>query len=107
MVFKPGQSGNPGRASKWPVSLRDACRELTPATLNALKSALQKPGERVPAATLLLAYGYGKPISNVAVRVIGGVADLSDAELIAIAGEVEADETGQTLIESQHTDKAE
>lgn len=37
------------------------------------------------AATVLLAYGYGKPQSNVNVRVIHSIEDLSDEELAAIA----------------------
>jgi hypothetical protein len=86
MPFKPGQSGNPGRPRKIPLSLRDAARALTPETLAALKAALAKPGERVPAATLLLAYAWGKPINNVQVRVISGVQDLTDDELRTIAG---------------------
>jgi hypothetical protein len=38
----------------------------------------------VPAATVLLAYGYGRPMQTTTVRVIRGVADLNNEELDAL-----------------------
>ncbi len=79
-------------------------RKLTPETLEAIRAALKKPGERVPAVALCWAYGYGRPIQNTNVRVVTRIEDLSDSELEAIAngasdgigrlieGEIEADE---------------
>ncbi len=47
----------------------------------ALVAALKRPGERVPAATVLLSYGWGKPVQTANVRVIASFADLSTEEL--------------------------
>jgi hypothetical protein len=91
-MFKKGQSGNPGGR---PVILQDVKRlaqERTPEAVEALVAALKKPGERVAAATVLLAYGYGRPMQNVNMRVIRTVDDLTDAELAELAKEKRHDD---------------
>lgn len=68
-----------------------------PEAFKALRAALKRPGERVPAATLLLAYAAGKPMANNTIRVIRSIEELSDDELRVIAGEAE-DITSQALL---------
>jgi hypothetical protein len=69
-------------------------REMTPEVMAALLEALKKPGERVPAASVLLAYGYGKPTQTLNVRKITSVQDLTDDELAILAQEAGATEEG-------------
>lgn len=82
-----GVSGNPAGFSK---ARREAiegiqvkARRYTQEALDALVEAL-KTGDRVNAANSLLAYGYGKPQSNVTIRKITSMADLTDEELAMI-----------------------
>lgn len=60
-----GVSGNPGGFTKERrrsvARFRKMCRKYTKQALAALVAALSEPGERVPAAKVLLEYAYGKP----------------------------------------------
>lgn len=87
--FEPGKSGNPGGKPKLPNDVKMLARLYTAEAVEALRKALKAPGERVPAANTLLAYGYGKPTANLTVRVITNLEELSDDELRAIAGDDE------------------
>lgn len=84
--FNPGQSGNPGGRPVIVKHIQELARQHTPEALQALLDALKMPGERVPAANVLLAYGYGRPTQRNDVRVIRSIEDLTDAELAALAG---------------------
>ncbi len=84
-AFKPGQSGNPGGRPAILKQVKELAREHTEDAVNALIAALLNPGERVQAATILLAYGYGRPQQNINVRRINSVDDLDEDELHAIA----------------------
>lgn len=73
--WKPGQSGNPGGRVGVLAEIRELARQKTPKAVEALVEALACPGERVAAATILLAYGYGRPIQAVAVDANVSVTD--------------------------------
>ena len=79
--FKPGQSGNPGGRPAVVKHIQELARQHTADAVEALIAALQKPGERVAAASTLLAYGYGRPTQTMNVRKISSWADLTDEEL--------------------------
>lgn len=97
-TFRKGEINNPkGR----PAAIRDlknACQEMVPEILAALKLALAAPSERVHAANLMLAYGFGKPVARIDHRVIRSPSDLTDEELAAIIASGEEAETGQELM---------
>lgn len=90
--FKPGQSGNPGGRPKAQHNLLELCRNLAPKALEALEAALEVPKERVRAAEILLAYGYGRPVQAMNVRKITSVEQLTEAELQVIADAADAEE---------------
>jgi hypothetical protein len=81
-----GQSGNPSGHKNTPGQIREYARQYTKDAVDALVKACKRPGERVGAATVLLAYGYGKPQNSLNLRVIRDITELSEDELIAIAG---------------------
>lgn len=87
--FKHGQSGNPGGRPAIVKGIQELARQHTADAVSALLEALKKPGERVPAANVLLAYGYGRPVLTQNMRVIRSVEDLSDAELTALVAQGE------------------
>lgn len=62
-----GVSGNPGGRPKVVEEVRSLARQHTVDAVNALVSALKRQGERVAAAKVLLAYGYGPPVQAVEV----------------------------------------
>lgn len=62
-------------------------REHAGAAVAALVAALKDKGERVSAASMLLAYGFGKPQATTNIRVIHSIQDLSEEELRTIAGD--------------------
>ena len=62
--FMPGKSGNPGGRAPIVRDFQEMCREKTPQVIEALQKALENPGERVRAAEVLAAYGYGKPLQR-------------------------------------------
>lgn len=65
MVFRPGQSGNPGGRPKENERVKALAREHTEAAIQALVDALSSPKERVAAATALLDRAYGRPTQAV------------------------------------------
>ena len=83
--FQPGQSGNPG--GKW-KSVAE-CKELLKGDMHyarrQLLKAMARPGETVGAATIFFQYVLGKPATNLNIRVITSIEDLSDDELRVIA----------------------
>jgi hypothetical protein len=84
--FKPGVSGNPGGRPAIVKNIQELARQHTAHAVAALLAALQKPGERVAAAQVLLAYGYGRPVQTANLRVVRSWEDLTDEELRALAG---------------------
>ena len=84
--WKPGQSGNPSGKRSLEAQFKRACQDNWRLGLDGLLAALGEPGERVAAAKVLFAYGFGAPERTVNVRVIKSVEDLSDEELRALAG---------------------
>lgn len=84
-TFKPGQSGNPTGRPKIFNDVKELARQYTTEAVEALVAALKRPGEAVPAANSLLAYGYGRPQQTVNIRKIGNWEDLSEEELTALA----------------------
>jgi hypothetical protein len=87
-----GKSANPGGRPKEVADIKRLARQYTPEAVKALRQALKRNEHAVSAATLLLAYGYGKPASTINVRQITDLADLTEDELRAIAGD-----TGPTI----------
>lgn len=98
MPFQPGQSGNPAGRPRVPPEFKQACRELTDTALTALTEALKVSGERVPAAALIMAYGYGKPVARIEHRIIRTVGDLTDEELAGILASVQDETSGQGVV---------
>lgn len=78
--------------------LRDACRQHTDVAIAALLKGLNNVTTLVPAAALLLAYGYGRPTQNINHRVIRSFADLTDEELAAIVAQGEADDSHEHAV---------
>jgi hypothetical protein len=76
--FKKGQSGNPSGRPKGPAALqRRILRETKDGAVvvDYLLKTLQysrSPKERTDAATLLLAYGFGKPVQPTEITGEGG-----------------------------------
>jgi hypothetical protein len=63
--FMPGQSGNPGGRPTGVKDMTQLARAHTVDAIRALVAALQKPRERVAAATALLDRGWGKPVQMI------------------------------------------
>jgi hypothetical protein len=59
--LRPGVSGNPGGRPRGQGAFRKLCRSHALEAVNALVAALSESGERVPAAKVLLEFGFGKP----------------------------------------------
>lgn len=79
MVFKPGQSGNPGGR---PKGIAAKAREHGPKALEVLVNALDDGDAktRITAARELLDRGYGKPVTMTA-DVTNKLGDLDDDTL--------------------------
>jgi hypothetical protein len=73
----PRYPGAPGGRAKGERELRAAADKA----FAALLAALETPRERVAAATVLLAYAYGRPVQTL--RVIRSIGDLDEEELRA------------------------
>jgi Family of unknown function (DUF5681) len=86
--WKPGQSGNPGGRPKRSISFQQLCREEQPANFERLKAiaADTKHKQQVEAIKIMLAYDLGRPIQMQNVRVIRGIEDLTQEELLVLAG---------------------
>lgn len=88
--FKPGVSANPGGKPKdgekrsTQTYLRDMCRERVPQAVEALMTALGG-SDRVRAAEILCAYGYGRPVQTSIIRKVMDFSELADEELLALA----------------------
>lgn len=59
--FEKGKSGNPSGRPKVNFELQHLARAQTGPAVKALIDALQDDKQRVSAASVLLAYGWGKP----------------------------------------------
>lgn len=80
VVLPDGQ----GRPKGYEGNLRRECRALTPEIIEHLRAKLGVPRDGVIAASLLLAYGWGRPTQQINARVITSAGDLTDEELQAI-----------------------
>ena len=92
MPFKPGQSGNPGGRKPTDHRFMEEIRKREPAALDVLDAAMKlKKGEKpeaqaVRAAETVIAYSRGRPVQTQNVRVIRSIEDLSEEELMVLAG---------------------
>jgi hypothetical protein len=102
MPFKPGNNANPGGRPKASTDVRLSATLLLPKAFKALEKCLSRPGERISAIQIIFDRSVGKVPTTANVRVIADIADLSDAELLAITGETK-DLINQQVIE-QETD---
>ena len=88
-AFKPGQSGNPGGRPKAIKDVEAAAREHTPLAMQTLADicadAAAPVVARVSAASTLLDRGWGKSVARHVHATVTDPAQLSDAELAAIA----------------------
>jgi hypothetical protein len=60
--------------------------------VKALLEALERPRDAVAAANTLLAYAHGRRVQTLNVRVIRSIEDLSEEELMALAGMEKGDD---------------
>jgi hypothetical protein len=98
MPFKPGQSGNPSGRKPTDHNFMAEIRKREPAALAVLDAAMKmkKGGKPEPqavrAAETVMAYSRGRPVQTQNVRVIRSFEDLSEEELIALAGMEDGDD---------------
>ena len=80
-------SGNPGGRPKRSISFQQLCREEQPANFERLKAIAADPRhkQQVEAIKIMLAYDLGRPQTQ-NVRVIRGIEDLTQEELLVLAG---------------------
>ena len=94
-LFQKGVSGNPGGRPKIRVDMRERVRVHAGAAIDTLVTVMHDDkapsAARVSAAIAILDRGYGRPAQAVHQHVTRHVDELSDAELIAIAGGGESD----------------
>jgi len=81
-------------------SARDEARPYTRKSVEALAAALEVPGERVAAATTLMAYGWGRPVNQVEVRTINDFEDLTFEERRTLKTKL-AKQLGINLVEHE------
>jgi hypothetical protein len=86
--WAPGQSGNPGGRPKRLATFQELCRGEQAANFARLQAiaADEKHKQRVEAIKLMLAYDLGRPVQTHNVRVIRSIEDLSEEELMVLAG---------------------
>ena len=96
--FQPGVSGNPGGKRKLDT-FKAKLSELEPDAITALEEAARGKDRKlaVQASQVILAYLHGRPMQSQQVRVIRSLADLSEEELLAIAGD-DSEEEGVDAI---------
>ena len=89
MAFQKGRSGNPGGRPKAVKDVEAAAREHTPLAMQTLADicadAAAPAAARVSAASTLLDRGLGKSVARHVHASVTDPAQLSDAELAAIA----------------------
>lgn len=90
--FTSGKSGNPGGRPKKVVEIVAACREMSPSALSALETILKrgKAVDKIRAAEIIFAYGYGKPLQKQEISGPGGGALVINA----VYGRGESDGAG-------------
>ena len=79
---------------------RDEAKPYTRKSVAALAAALEVPGERVAAATTLLAYAWGRPVNQIEVRTINDFTDLTQEERRTLKTKL-ANQLGINLIEHE------
>lgn len=60
-TFGPNNNANPRGRPAVAKEIKEIARQYTDEAVAALRAALKNKGERSTAASILLAYGYGKP----------------------------------------------
>ena len=97
-AWKKGMvSANPSGRPKTDLDIQSVARQKVPAAIKALEDALTDTKSRVAAAQIILAYAYGRPMQNINARLIRSVEDLSEKELLAIAG-LQAEDGGDGTV---------
>ena len=57
----------------------------------AIRKALTEPENRMRAVNTALAYGFGRPVARIDMRVIRSISDLTDEELLALRASAASD----------------
>jgi hypothetical protein len=98
--FKKGQSGNPGGKPKAIIEVAAAARALTAKAISTLEGILDdakaSASARAMAAVAILDRGWGKASQTIDVQRKTELRNLTDDELIAIAGSGLAERSGET-----------
>jgi Family of unknown function (DUF5681) len=96
--FKPGQSGNPGGKPKAIIEVALAARQHTVEAVETLVKIMRDSkataSARVSAAAILIERGWGKAPVTITLNRDNNLRDLTDDELLAIAGSGSAKPNG-------------